>query len=432
LTTRTRSRWLLWLSPALITLTLLSGCSKDVLSPQTKLTETPLVDAASEVAEAAIESPSLPIMAWIGVPQSQTTLPRYQEMSEAGFNYSFSLFSDINAMQAALDVAELTGVKMFVSCPELLADPETTVRRFMGHPALAGYYLSDEPAAEQFPRFGNIAKRIQSIDDAHPCYINLLPNFAEDSQLGVQGYSAYLDEFIRQVPTQLLSFDNYPIIGNTSLSIRPGWYNNLEVFSKKAKLVNKPFWAFALAVAHSPYPVATLAALRLQVYSDLAYGAQGIQYFTYWTLNDPGGYDFHNAPITLDGQRTDVYEKVKAMNKEIKSLSGVFLGSKVISVGHTGKTIPAGTSPLTVLPPSIAELKTEGLGAVVSVLENGSFSYLVVVNRDFTATMPLTLRCQTGVRRVLKDGSSVNMDTKSHTLVLEPGDAAILRWTTAK
>jgi hypothetical protein len=420
--------WLLRTCVVLISISLFTSCSKDILNPDVTLLEPPQVDVSNGAAEAALESLALPTMAWIGVPQSQTTIARYRELSEAGFSHSFSLFSDADAMQAALDVAQQTGVKVFVSCPELLSDPERTVRRFMAHPALAGYYLSDEPDASQFVKFGNITRQITAIDNVHPCYLNLLPNFAEDSQFGIKGYSAYLDEFVNQVPIQLLSFDNYPIIGNTSVSIRPDWYNNLEVFSKKAKEVNKPFWAFALAVAHSPYPVPTLAALRLQVYSNLAYGAQGIQYFTYWTLSDPGGYDFHNAPMTIDGQKTDVYDKVKAMNGEIKSLSSVFLGSKIISVTHTGKTIPLGTSRLTTLPAEITDLATDGLGAIVSVLKNGNYTYLVVVNRDFTASMPLTIKCKSGVRKVLKDGTSIGVDLKSNTILIQPGDVSIYRW----
>ena len=82
------------------------------------------------------------------------------------------------------------------------------------------------------------------------------------------------------MPLQLLSFDHYPVVGDTC---RPEWYENLEIFSDEARKAGKPFWAFSLATSHGPNPVPTPAMLRLQVYSDLAYVAQGIQYFTYWT-----------------------------------------------------------------------------------------------------------------------------------------------------
>jgi hypothetical protein len=406
-----------------------SGCAKDILTPKSPVVEQPLAILPAELPEAALISAAFPTMAWIGVPQSETSISRYQEMNEAGINHSFSLFSDADAMQKALDVAQLTGVKMFVSCPELGSQPEITVRRFMKHPALAGYYLADEPSVTQFRIYADLAQRISTIDPIHPCYVNLLPSFAELQQLGTVNYGQYVDKFINQVPVGMLSFDNYPIIGNTSLSIRPEWYNNLEVFSAKAKAAKKPFWAFALTVAHSPYPVPTLAALRLQVYSNLAYGAQGIQYFTYWTLSDPGGYDFHNAPISLDGKKTDVYEVLKTMNKEINALSGVFLGAKISSVTHTGLTIPNGTKRFSILPESVSELKTDGLGALVSIFKNGNYDYLMVVNRDFTQSMALHIKCKPGMRMVLKDGSSVFCSTQIENIQVQPGDLALYRWT---
>lgn len=408
---------------------LFSSCAKDIITAEAMAPEQPLAGISTELPEPALVSLAFPTMAWIGVPQSETTLQRYQEMNAAGINHSFSLFSDANAMQKALDIAQQAGVKMFVSCPELLSEPEITVRRFMAHPALAGYYLADEPSAIQFPIYANLTRRITLIDPVHPCYVNLLPSFAELQQLGTANYGQYVDDFINQVPVGMLSFDNYPIIGNTNLSIRPDWYNNLEMFSTKAKAANKPFWAFALTVAHSPYPVPTLAALRLQVYSNLAYGAQGIQYFTYWTLSDPGGYDFHNAPISLEGNKTDVYEVLKSMNKEINALSGVFLGAKVISVTHTGLSLPNGTKRFTTLPESISELKTDGLGAIISIFQNKNYMYLMVVNRDFSQSMKLSIKCKPGMRKVLKDGSSISCSTQLEEVPVQAGDLALYRWT---
>lgn len=394
------------------------GCKKGASAPEEEAGQPPEQEVAAQI----------PVMAFVGVPQSETTEARYEEMRSAGITHSYSIFSDANAMQKALDVGLRTGVKLFVSCPELKTDPESTVRRFMSHGALAGYYLNDEPGSSLFPSLAGWVKKITAIDNRHPCYINLLPNFAEADQLGVPGYRDYVNSFIRQVPVQLLSFDNYPVIGSTNQSIRERWYENLEIFSDEAMKAKKPFWAFALTVAHSPYPVPTLAALRLQVYSNLAYGAQGIQFFTYWNLYDPGGYDFHDAPVSLDGKRTEVYDKLKLITTEIKDLSVVFLGAKLISVAHTGATIPIGTKRLSALPKPVSVLETSGMGAVVSVMEKGPDSFLVIVNRDLTDPMKLTIKCDPQVQKILKDGSSVPVSTGMDTLLVDPGDVAIYKW----
>lgn len=369
-------------------------------------------------------SDEIPILAWYSIPVEETSEARYRELKESGITYSFTSFPDIPSMERALKIAQVAGVKLLVSCPELKTDPAGTVKKFMRHPAVGGYFLRDEPAQSDFAALGEWARQVRAVDDNHFCYINLFPNYAEDDQLGVKSYRGYVHRFIQDVPVQKLSFDNYSVKETT---LEKKWYENLEVFADESQKAGKPFWAFALAVTFTSHHVPTAAELRLQVFSNLAYGAQGIQYFTYWTpAGDP--IDFHNAPIALDGKRTEVYDRIQMMNKEIKHLSWVFSGAKLVSVGHTGDNIPQGTTRLAKLPEAIPVLETTGEGAVVSVLKNGTDSFLVVVNRDFIKPMKLTLAAAAMVKKVLKDGSTVPAATYATTMQLDPGDAAIYCW----
>jgi hypothetical protein len=369
----------------------------------------------------------IPILAWYSIPPEQTSVARYTELKESGITHNLSFFNDAETMSGALDTAWKAGIKMIVYCPELKTATEKTVKRFMNHPAVAGYMLQDEPNRSDFPELAEWAKKIRKTDDNHFCYLNLFPNYATEKQLGTQTYQEHVDLFVREVPVQFISFDHYPVLGD---SLRANWYENLEIISKAAKNADKPFWAFALAVAHGKYPVPTIAQLRLQVFSDLAYGSQGIQYFTYWTPYDTT-WNFNNGPVTPDGKRTVVYDRIREVNKEIVSLSNVFLGAEVISVSHTGM-IPQGTRPLTDLPQPIKKLKTEGTGAVVSYLENGKNSYLVIVNRDFKNPMTLNIECEKNVNKVLKDGSSAPANAYLSKTEIDPGDVAIYSWITDK
>jgi hypothetical protein len=280
----------------------------------------------------------IPILAWYSIPAGETTVERYQEMKDAGITYSFTGFPNADAVQKALEVAEKVGVKIVVSCPELRSDPEKTARRFMNYKAIAGYHLMDEPNMQLFPELASWAKKIQSVDNKHFCYVNMFPNFADSAQLGTNSYPKYVQEYIRQIPVQFVSFDYYPVLKDR---LSKTWYQNLEQISEESRKADKPFWAFALTTNYDEDHLTpqTLAAMRLQVYSDLAYGAQGIQYFTYWSatsVNAPSGEDQRGAPISVAGKRSAVYDRVKQMSEEIKNLSGVFLGSKVVSVRHTG------------------------------------------------------------------------------------------------
>jgi hypothetical protein len=320
----------------------------------------------------------------------------------------------------ALDMARDAGIQLLVGNPNAMAGwPEIST-----HPALDSYYMDDEPTADKFASLAALVQTVKSCDSTHTCLTNLLPIYAFSS---ASEYSAYVNGFMNTVtPCEILSYDNYPI--KTS-GIRSDFYQNLEIISAKAKAAGIPFRAFALSMAHGDYPVPTLAHLRFQVYSNLAYGAEGIEYFAYWQFLSS---EFTNAPLDTNGNITSTWYTVQSMNQEIKGLSPVFLGSSVVSVGHTGSSIPSGTTRYTASAP-INSLTTSGSdGAVVSHLVNGDNHYLVVVNRDINNTMTLTISVNTSVNfsEVSKNGTKTALTSGTVSYTVAPADIVILNWGT--
>ena len=378
-----------------------------------------------KAAEKLQESRIFPILAWGGPPADQTNVKRYRELADAGFTHNYSGASNLDGAHKMLQVAQQTGIKVVLSTPELQADPETTARKVKDHAALGGYFLRDEPGASLFPELATWVKRIQSVDPAHPCYINLFPNYANAEQLQVPSYDQYVRRYVAEVPVPVISFDHYPVIGPAA--VRGEWYQNLEIVSEASRKADKPMWGFCLAVAHDPYPVAQLQHLRLQAFSNLAYGAQAIQYFTYWTMKSDT-WNFHEGPVGLDGKRTAVYNRVKQVNQEIQGLRPVFLGAKVLSIGHTDP-IPAGTRPFQPVGP-VKSLQSGGDGALISHLEKGDRQFLAIVNRSLARELPLkvTLHTMNGIDRVEKTGEVHPMTGAIHTAGLPPGDVFILSW----
>lgn len=364
----------------------------------------------------------IPVLAWVGPPPAQANAERFRELADCGFTHSFSSFANLADMTRGLDAANQVGIKLLVSCPELQSDPQGTVKPLKDHPAVGGYFLRDEPAVADFASLSRWAKEIEAVDDRHVAYINLFPDYATPQQLGSETYQQYVDRFVKDVPVQVISFDYYPIIDH---SVRASWYMNLETISATARSAGKPFWAFALSLRHYNYPVATVAHLREQVFSDLAYGAQGIQYFTYWSPGDLGG----DSPIDAAGKRTPVYDRVKTVNAEIRGFSRVFLGSKVLWVGHTGSSIPPGTRRARPEPP-IRSLTTKGTGAVVSLLAKDDRRFVVIVNRDIEARMPITIQFDGSrmIRRIQSDGRDEDLGTGDFRANVEPGDVLIFGW----
>lgn len=366
-------------------------------------------------------SNKIPILAWYSIPAEYASEETYRDLADAGFTINFSHLTDLKDAMKALDLGQKTGVKIMFTCTQLGSDPEEIVKKVKDHPALFGYFLRDEPAAADFPNLATWAKRIRSVDDTHPIYLNLFPNYAPDNILGCT-YPEYVHRFVEEVGLPMLSFDYYPV---TVEGVRESWWSNLEVVSKEAEAAGVPFWAFTLSTAHFPYPVATMSSMRLQLYTDLAYGAQGLQYFTYWCPT-PGIWDFNNAPVSEDGQKTPVYGLVKEMNKEIQARAEVFLGAKVLSVKHTGETLPPGVSPLEELPSQVKTLDTKGKGTVVSLLDNGDWQYLMIVNRSLKEAVDYEIGFTVPVKQIGRNGKDSSVkDGEYH---LEEGDCAIFRW----
>lgn len=366
-------------------------------------------------------------MAWAGIPFSETNLTKFLELKEMGINVNLSNYSNTEEMMKALDLAGKAGLQMITSSPQLKSDVEQTTARVKNHPALLGYFLRDEPVVADMPALGEWGSKILQSDPSHYLFVNLIasihPHKAE--ALGAATYADYLKRFIKEVPAQMLSFDFYPILTE---GIHERWYEGLEIFSAEARKAGKPFWAFALASSYNElHPIPTLAALRLQLYSNLAYGAQGLEYWAY-RMSD----GLRSAPIDLQGRRTIVYDRIKTVNKEIQAISAVFVGSKVLTVNHTGTIIPRGTTVLSKLPWAIRVFETEGKGALVSMLEKGDQTFFVVVNRDLEKNMPYIIAGDASLQKVLKDGTIVPASAYAPSSEIEPGDIAVYTFPTQK
>jgi hypothetical protein len=369
----------------------------------------------------------IPIIAWSGIPAEETTVEKFTELKEMGVNINLCNYPDAESMEKALDVAKQVGLKMITSCPELKTNCENTVKRFMNHPALAGYFLRDEPIQKDFSELGEWAKKIKSIDNNHFCFVNLIAAIhpTKTEALGTKSYADYIRTFAETVPVQQISYDFYPVLNE---GIHERWYEGLEIVTAESRKLGLPFWAFALASSYNElHPDPTIPALRLQMFSNLAYGAQGLEYWSYRMSQG-----LRSAPVGLDGKRTLIYDRIKQVNSEIQAFAGVFAGAKVLSVNHTGTVIPRGTSRLTSLPTAIKVFETEGEGALVSTLENGYKTYFLVINRNLTKSMSYIIFGDDSLKKVMKDGTIISAGRYGSKSELEPGDMAVYLIPTQK
>jgi hypothetical protein len=270
-----------------------------------------------------------PIMAWGSVPNKLSSKYFFSKLAEAGANYSYSGYNSIEEVQKALRYAHAYGIKIIVNCPELYSNTEETVLILKNIPGFGGYFLYDEPSVKDFKRLKDIVDKIRSNDEQGFIYSNLFPSYATEKQLGGVTYDRYLSTFFETFNMEVCSFDYYPV--NNGI-VDKKWYLNLEKIAAYSDLKKANFWGFAKAGSLKGYDEKTnINEIKLQVSINLAFGAKGLQYYRFWSVNN----FFYNAPFSKEGKLNPIYFQIKELNKEIQALSYIFLNSNVEYVRHS-------------------------------------------------------------------------------------------------
>jgi hypothetical protein len=382
---------------------------------------------------------TLPIMTWLGPGKDLLTPDVFKKIGEAGFSINMSFLGDKASNLKALDLARDAGIKLMIYDDRLaklvedaslpLSPLDQVVADYKNHPALFGYYVLDEPNASKFPRLGEIVRYLAAKDPLHPAYINLFPTYANAQQLGTETYEQHVAAYLEAVKPAFISYDHYPI---TDKGLRADYYRNLEIIRAAAMGRRIPFWAFTLSVPHAVYLPPSAARLRLQLFSDIVYGARGLQYFTYAT---PAGNDYDWKPALIDarGNPTPSYDLARRINAEIRAIEALALHWSSAGVYHSDP-LPEGTRSL---PSDAAVRSVKNAPAVIGLFKDGPDAYVMFVHRDSENDGLAVVEFDPGIRgliEIAKDQASPavirwpeDAPSKTAAFFLRPGDARIFK-----
>jgi hypothetical protein len=273
------------------------------------------------------------VMAWGDSPSDAYQL---RGMKEAGLNISgFCRAEDLDRVKAA-------GLTCFVNDPKLSAyapdqlPPTATIRRDITdlrkrigeNPAALGFFLRDEPPASLMPGLGKLAGLLrEEMPDKWP-YVNLFPYRVSPAVLGTSDYDSYVRMLVKTIGQPFLSYDNYSLVNGEMLDF---FYTNLEIIRRLSLETKTPFWNCILANAHFNYMEPSDATLNLQVYTTMAYGGRGIQYFTYFA---PHIGNYRLAAVDQFGNRTATWEMLRRTNNQIHALAPVLVRLRSTGVYH--------------------------------------------------------------------------------------------------
>lgn len=406
---------------------------------------------------------------WCGVPDQfirhadgTLAVDRFEEMMDSGINLMGSYDYGYETNCDMLAACEKLGLRVTIMDNRIikaLRDSEhrralltEVVRDYAAYPALHGYHITDEPNSGAFPALAEVCAILKELDPVHESYINLFPNYASAEMLGNPTYFDHVDQFVREVKPEILSYDHYHFIKGAPMEQRdiaderesqiyaaafqkverPGFFDNIEDVRAVSLARETPFMVIILVVEHGPYRNLTEAEIRWEVFQSLAYGSKRLSYFTYWTPGVDGDdgddmWHWQNGMIDKNGEKNAHYYMIQKINKDLLALGNILLPYKSQAVFHIGQE-PDGK--VTYWPGSFGDITSLSAERMtVGFFEGG---YVLLANKaydqDTTVCFAVTegkrvqhYEKQTGRWRTLcaEDGTI--------TLAIAAGDGELLR-----
>ncbi len=332
-------------------------------------------------------------------------------MKEAGLNVSgFCDAKDLEKVRAA-------GLTCFVRDewisshvpPNLPSDGEIRAHfaqlkaRIGNDPAALGVFLQDEPSGGMMPGLGKLAAALRdAMPDKWP-YVNLFPYRVSPDRLGVRDYDSYVRMLVNTIGQPFLSYDNYSLVNGEMLD---SFYTNLEIIRRLSLETKTRFWNCILANSHFNYMEPSDATFNLQVYSTMAYGGRGIQYFTYFA---PTIGNYRMAAVDQFGNRTPTWDMLRRINNQIHALAPMLTRLHSTGVYHY-PNVPDQGQPLSAsrLIESVETTQRYVVPPVAGRILIGEFEddakrpYFLIVNKDLKNSFQFRVRLRQEGRKLIR------------------------------
>lgn len=228
-------------------------------------------------------------------------------------------------------------------------------------------------------------------------------------------YELYLKALRNKFNPSMISVDIYPIMETTTVTaystdfhgyyMLNRYYYILEAIGKFSADYGIPFWMYILSNQHEIYqpdtdkistkfPYPSKGVLRYQAMTALAYGFQGLVFWTYGKMpNEDQNPPYENFPSIkfteapyVNGKTTPVWDNCKDVISEIKAYGKELLNARFHEARHVYGPLMVRefeeTTRLTSSIGCITNASAKGKGFVITWLSKGTNNYLAIVSHD--------------------------------------------------
>ncbi|MGN0202134.1 MAG: hypothetical protein ACI399_04430 [Candidatus Cryptobacteroides sp.] len=202
------------------------------------------------------------------------------------------------------------------------------------HPAVWGIDIGDEPSALDFPYYGRVFEKVDSLFPEQFPYLNLYPNYASVAvnnaeqtvnQLGTETYKEHIAEYVKNVPSDYICYDFYVYSCDV-----PHAYDNLRIVSDACRESGRSMWIVLQVNSLDPDVWTSVDRLRFQAWTAMAFGAENI----IWACYTAGWWS--NQVLDENGEKTEQYDKLKIVNGEIRILAEPYMKYRTVATTFVG------------------------------------------------------------------------------------------------
>jgi len=248
-----------------------------------------------------------------------------KDLAEHGFNLAIVYWTPVDHRKMMLDSAQEYGLKVVVHLPEIASMirsgeqvntfdfAEHVTKGLRDHPAVAGYYIWDEPLVEpgQIVRAELARLALEVSDPDHPSLACLADADGE------------YEDMLSTVKLPVLLVDAYPLVSDWSGDFSE-YVAQMERGQRNAG--DRPLWIVPQVFGKpNAWKTPRREEIRAQVWLALAYGAKGFVHFIYQSTTGVEG-DGIQGLVDMDLNRIDGrLDELKRINVDLDRLSPTLL-----------------------------------------------------------------------------------------------------------
>lgn len=207
--------------------------------------------------------------------------------------------------------------------------------------------VGDEMSAREFPYLARIVNHIRATHPDCEPHINHHPCWQRGKRVEWHLGTNYVDmirEYCQTVPTDYVSYDFYvyeyglkdPKNAANNLKLRDygtaRYLDNLRIVADACRDYGRMFDFIAGVNAQQEAFEVTEQMIRYQAYTALAFGVQKL----YWACWSKGWW--HHNVLDTNGVKTVQYDRLKAVNRELRAFCDAYIRYRRVSTQFTGFT----------------------------------------------------------------------------------------------